>query len=94
IRMIGEAGEHRYAAGDTVFNATISNLGWWHRWVIHPHGDGHHTLHHLWSSVPHHQIHRMHEALTELDRGTFASQLYWRAKVLENARQGLPPTGV
>jgi fatty acid desaturase len=28
IRMIGEAGEHRYLAGDTVFNATISNLGW------------------------------------------------------------------
>ncbi len=94
IRMIGEAGEHCYAAGDTVFNATISNLGWWHRWVIHPHGDGHHTLHHLWSSVPHHRIRRMHEALAELDRETFASQLYWRAKVLESVRQGLPRTRV
>jgi fatty acid desaturase len=90
IRMIGEAGEHRDAKGNTVFNATISNLGWWHRWVIHPHGDGHHTLHHLWSSVPHHQIRKMHEALAELDRDTFAGQIYWRAKVLENVRQGLP----
>ncbi len=90
IRMIGEAGEHRYRAGSTVFNATISNLGWWHRWVIHPHGDGHHTLHHLWSSVPHHQIRRMHDALAALDRETFASEIFWRARVLENVRQGLP----
>ena len=39
IRMIGEAGEHRYLAGDTVFNATISNLGWAHKWIVHPHGE-------------------------------------------------------
>jgi fatty acid desaturase len=90
IRMIGEAGEHRYAAGDTVFNATISNLGWAHRWIVHPHGDGHHTLHHLWSSVPHHQIRRMHEALADIDGTTYASLIYWREKVLENVRQGLP----
>jgi fatty acid desaturase len=90
IRMLGEAGEHRYREGDTVFNATISNLGWAHRWIIHPHGDGHHTLHHLWSSVPHHQIRRMHETLADLDTATYASSIYWRDKVLENVRQGLP----
>lgn len=89
IRMLGEAGEHRYSKGDTVFNATISNLGWWHRWVIHPHGDGHHTLHHLWSSVPHHQIRRMHDALAAIDKETFAGKIYWRARVLEEVRQGL-----
>ena len=54
--------------GDTAFNATISNLGWAHRWIIHPHGDGHHSLHHLWSSVPHHQIAKMHLTLAELDK--------------------------
>ena len=89
IRMIGEAGEHRYLAGDTVFNATISNLGWAHRWIVHPHGDGHHTLHHLWSSVPHHQVRRMHEALAGIDADTYGSQIFWRAKVLENVRQGV-----
>lgn len=89
IRMIGEAGEHRYLAGDTVFNATISNLGWAHRWIVHPHGDGHHTLHHLWSSVPHHQIRRMHDALADLDPGVFGDQIHWRARVLETPRVGL-----
>ena len=89
IRMLGEAGEHRYLAGDTAFNATISNLGWAHRWIIHPHGDGHHSLHHLWSSVPHHQIRRMHQTLVELDADNFATQIQWRKKVLENVRTGL-----
>jgi fatty acid desaturase len=89
IRMLGEAGEHRYLAGDTAFNATISNLGWAHRWIIHPHGDGHHSLHHLWSSVPHHQIAKMHLTLAELDAANFAGQIQWRKKVLENVRTGL-----
>ena len=89
IRMLGEAGEHRYLAGDTAFNATISNLGWAHRWVIHPHGDGHHTLHHLWSSVPHHQIGRMHRTLAELDGDNFAASIVWRRRVLESVRTGL-----
>jgi fatty acid desaturase len=88
--MIGEAGEHRYRPGDTVFNATISNLGWAHRWIVHPHGDGHHTLHHLWSSVPHHRIRQMHHALADLDADIYAAQIYWRANVLETVRQGLP----
>ena len=89
IRMLGEAGEHRYLAGDTAFNATISNLGWAHRWIIHPHGDGHHSLHHLWSSVPHHQIAKMHQTLADLDRDNFAANIQWRKKVLENVRTGL-----
>ena len=89
IRMIGEAEEHRYLAGDTVFNATISNIGWAQRWIVHPHGDGYHSLHHLWSSVPHHQLPRMHEALAEIDPETYASSIYRRAKVLEDPRQGL-----
>ena len=89
IRMLGEAGEHRFIAGDTAFNATISNLGWAHRWIIHPHGDGHHSLHHLWSSVPHHQIRKMHLTLAKIDRDNFASMIQWRKKVLENVRTGL-----
>jgi len=88
IRMIGEAGEHRYLAGDTVFNATISNLGWAHKWIVHPHGDGHHTLHHLWSSVPHHRIRRMHDALADIDGEVYGGQIYWRRRVLENVRVG------
>jgi len=89
IRMLGEAGEHRFLAGDSAFNATISNLGWAHRWIIHPHGDGHHSLHHLWSSVPHHQIRKMHLTLAELDTDNFAAKIQWRKKVLENVRTGL-----
>jgi len=89
IRMLGEAGEHRYLAGDSAFNATISNLGFWHKVLVHPHGDGHHSLHHLWSSVPHHQIRQMHQALADLDADNYASSIQWRSKVLESVRTGL-----
>jgi fatty acid desaturase len=93
IRMLGEAGEHRYLKGDTAFAATISNLGFWHKALIHPHGDGHHTLHHLWSSVPHHKIRQMHHALADLDADAYAGSIFWRRKVLENVRRGGLRTG-
>jgi fatty acid desaturase len=93
IRMLGEAGEHRYRYGNTVFNSTISNIGWAHRFIVHPHSDGLHSLHHLWSSVPHHQLKRVHEAIAALDPETYGSQIYWRERVLEAPRQGLPGAG-
>jgi len=46
--LLGEAGDHRYLAGDTAVDATIPDPGRAHRRSIHPHGDGHHRLHDRW----------------------------------------------
>ncbi len=67
IRFVAEANEHQYRTGTTVFSATVSNLGWIQRAVFHPHGDGYHSVHHLWPGVPHHRIARLHETLLDKD---------------------------
>lgn len=67
LRLIGEAAEHVYTDADTIFAATVSNVGIIHRLLIHPHGDGFHLIHHLWPSVPHHQLKRAHRELVSTD---------------------------
>lgn len=73
IRLIGEAAEHVYIGATSVFTATVSNTGFIHRLLIHPHGDGYHLLHHLWPSVPHHRLKDADHALAELDPDGFGA---------------------
>jgi fatty acid desaturase len=73
IRLIGEAGEHVYRGSVTVFEATVSNVGVIHSALIHPHGDGFHLVHHLWPSVPHHQLKALHQTLIDADPAGFAT---------------------
>ncbi len=82
IRFVGESSEHSYTDSDTVFDATITNLGRIQRWVIHPHSDGYHTVHHLWPGTPHHGLRRLHLALTDADPDGYAGQLRVRTRVL------------
>lgn len=89
IRFVGEAGEHIYSSTDTVFDATISNIGIWHRLLIHPHNDGYHTVHHLWPGVPHHQIRRLHRLLTVNDPDNYGKKLRYRTRVLQSPITGL-----
>lgn len=83
IRFIGESSEHVYSDSDTVFDATISNLGLWQRFLIHPHNDGYHTVHHMWPGVPHHTLHRLHKILTVEDPECYARRLRYRTRVLQ-----------
>jgi fatty acid desaturase len=83
IRLLAEAGEHRYTGTRTVFDATFSNLGFWHRWLIHPHNDGYHTIHHLWPGVPHHSLRRLHGILDRADPDGYAVRLRVRTSLLE-----------
>jgi len=73
IRLIGEAAEHVYRESTTVFDATVSNVGIIHRVLIHPHGDGFHLVHHLWPSVPHHQLGAAHRTLIAADPKGFGT---------------------
>jgi fatty acid desaturase len=93
IRLFGEASEHVYTGTDTVFDATISNLGRWQRLVVHPHNDGYHTVHHLWPGVPHHALRSLHESLLEHDPDGYGRRLRVRTRLLEMPRRGVPADG-
>jgi fatty acid desaturase len=47
VRFVAESSEHVYEGTSTVFDATITNLGFLQRFMFHPHNDGYHTVHHL-----------------------------------------------
>ncbi|MGW8380134.1 fatty acid desaturase [Streptomyces sp. ODS28] len=92
VRFVAESSEHVYREADTVFGATVSNLGRVQRLLFHPHGDGFHTVHHLWPGIPHHQLARVHRLLLEHDPA-YAAGLRYRTRVLERPRTGLTHNG-
>lgn len=81
VRFVGESDEHLYRDGETVFDATVSNLGIVQRLLFHPHGDGYHTVHHLWPGVPHHRLARLHQTLLSRDPA-YAGRLRYRKRTL------------
>lgn len=87
LRFIAEASEHVYTGSDTVFDATISNLGTVQRALIHPHNDGYHTVHHLWPGVPHYRLAWLHRRLMAADP-EYAARLRWRSGVLTTPVRG------
>ncbi|MFI0479432.1 fatty acid desaturase [Actinomadura sp. 9N215] len=93
VRFLGESNEHIYTGSHTVFDSTISNLGLMQRLLIHPHGDGYHTVHHLWPGVPHHRIRSLHRKLLVVDPDGYAARLRYRKRFLSTPVRGLPPEG-
>ncbi|RRS01226.1 fatty acid desaturase [Glycomyces terrestris] len=87
LRFIAEASEHVYTGSDTVFDATVSNLGTLQRALIHPHNDGYHTVHHLWPGVPHHRLAWLHRRLMAADP-EYATRLRRRSGVLATPARG------
>lgn len=83
-RFIAEAAKHQYEGQDTVFDATISNVGFFHELLLHPHNDGYHLLHHLFPGIPHHQLKRAHHGLAKLDPAGYGEALRVRTHVLED----------
>lgn len=75
VRLIAEAEEHVYEGANTIFDATVSNIGMLHKLFFHPNGDAYHLAHHLWPYVPHHQLRYVHEELSALDPVYAASRM-------------------
>lgn len=92
LRFVAESSEHIYRGTDTVFEATISNLGLVQRLVIHPHGDGYHTIHHMWPGVTHHRIARLHRLLLDHDE-QYRRNLRYRTGVLQRPKTGWEKSG-
>lgn len=89
LRFVAEGSEHVYTGTDTVFDATVTNLGLLQRLVFHPHNDGYHTVHHLWPGIPHHRLRRVHRHLLQHDPSGYAHQLRHRTRVLQDSRVGI-----
>lgn len=87
LRFIAESSEHVYNGSDTVFDATVSNLGTVQRALIHPHNDGYHTVHHMWPGVPHHRLAWLHRRLMQGDP-EYAARLRRRSGVLMTPVRG------
>jgi fatty acid desaturase len=87
IRFLGESSEHQFVDTDTVFDATITNIGYIQRLLIHPHNDGYHTLHHMWPGVPHFALARLHRHLSTGDPFCYAQRLRYRTRLLEPPRR-------
>jgi len=85
LRLVAEADEHIYSDCETVFDATISNVGLVQRVLIHPHADGYHTVHHLWPGIPHHALRRVHLMLMAQDPD-YARRIRVRRGVLDTPR--------
>ncbi|MCV7268642.1 fatty acid desaturase [Mycolicibacterium doricum] len=86
IRFVAESSEHRFTGRTSVFEATISNLGWFQKVLFHPHGDGYHTIHHLWPGIPHHKVAATHRLLMSFPEGDYAQKLRYRTKLFESDR--------
>jgi fatty acid desaturase len=82
IRMIAESEEHSYTGAQTVFDATLSNVGRWQGLLFHPHNDGYHNAHHLWPGIPHHSLRRVHELLMREDAEGYGKRVPLRTRVL------------
>lgn len=80
LRYIAESAKHDYVNGTTTKTGTYSNIGPVH-WVLHPHGDGYHFLHHVDANVPHHRLRTVHRILSERDPEYATSRV--RVRVLE-----------
>ncbi|PWW53670.1 fatty acid desaturase [Actinokineospora spheciospongiae] len=84
LRLAGESAEHRYTKADTIFGATISNIGIMHRILFHPHGDGYHTVHHLWPGVPHHSLKALHGRLIKEDQECYGKNVKTRRRMIDD----------
>ncbi|GLU48688.1 hypothetical protein Nans01_30390 [Nocardiopsis ansamitocini] len=82
LRFIAESSEHSYTDADTVFDSTVTNLGRLQRWLIHPHSDGYHTVHHLWPGTPHHGLRTLHQILLQADPDGYGNRLRVRTRIL------------
>ncbi|HEU4439612.1 MAG TPA: fatty acid desaturase family protein [Methylomirabilota bacterium] len=63
MRFLAEVSEHMALGHGSEFATTRNKLGWFQRYVMHPHGDGFHLVHHLYPRIPHQNLPRAHRLL-------------------------------
>jgi len=85
LRFIGEIEEHQYPVV-TLLDSTNTNMGFFQSAILHPHGDGYHTLHHIYPTIPFFRIARAHRALIKVDPNNYGRRVPVRTKTLQEIR--------
>jgi fatty acid desaturase len=65
MRFVAEVSEHMALGYSSEFETTRNKLGWFQEYVMHPHGDGYHLVHHLYPRIPHQNLARAHRLLLQ-----------------------------
>jgi len=63
LRFYARANEHTGVDFSIESRSARNNLGFFHRYILHPHGDGYHQVHHLVASVPFFNLPKAHHFL-------------------------------
>lgn len=88
IRFLGEIEEHRYGHVPSVVQATYTNLGFFQRLILHPHGDAYHTLHHILAGVPFFRIGALHRRLSDTNLNGYRELVPVRHRLLSETWGG------
>jgi fatty acid desaturase len=63
MRFLAEVSEHMALGHSSEFETTRNKLGWFQEYLMHPHGDGYHLVHHLYPRIPQQNLARAHRLL-------------------------------
>jgi fatty acid desaturase len=67
LRLLVESGKHVYRNTSSVFEASVITKGRVLRYLLYPHNDSFHGLHHLVPGIPHHRLKQAHRFLIRHD---------------------------
>lgn len=82
-RFLAETAKHQYHGHVTMVESTVSNIGFIHRWLLHPHNDGFHLVHHLFPGIPHHRLAQAHRGLMCLDPEGYGRMVRQRRHLMQ-----------
>jgi fatty acid desaturase len=63
LRFYARANEHTGVDFEIANKSARNNIGFFHNYILHPHGDGYHQIHHLFPSVPFYNLSKVHQFL-------------------------------
>lgn len=64
IRFVTESSKHSNVNLQSKFANSRNNIGWIHQYILHPHNDGFHQLHHYAASIPFYNLKKAYKYLT------------------------------
>lgn len=66
LRFYAEAPEHINIFNfESAWGNSRSNIGWIHRWLLHPHNDGYHQVHHAAPFIPFYKLRSAHKFISQ-----------------------------
>jgi fatty acid desaturase len=68
LRFHARANEHTAVDFNSPDKSARNNLGLFHTFILHPHGDGYHQIHHLYPFVPFYNLPKVHRFLLDNNR--------------------------